>query len=188
MWGDTMNEEQQQTQFDKDQAELAQDNVAELDRMLDEAWESMKGELGHFNILKPSTWKFLYKAVMVVVETVENIGNKYGNFSGDKKKQLTVNYLNSKINLPLMGESLEAIIIGAFVDAFVWWLNKTFGHDWGRVFEMVGNLPDQVDSVNPGLAANGEAGMEVLNPESDQEVSNTDNGGLSDTSEETESS
>ena len=68
------------------------------------------------------------KNIPDVVAAVEKVGNDL-KLAGAQKRDLAVKILNKLIDIPLVPESVEAILIGFVVDAVVAAYNK-YGKDW----------------------------------------------------------
>jgi hypothetical protein len=66
------------------------------------------------------------------VEVVIEIEDKWTGESGSKKKELAVEFINDKVDVPYLPEWAEAKVIALLIDLIVYMLNRTLGKSWGK--------------------------------------------------------
>ena len=121
--------------LDKHFSDLNRQDIAAMETAFSDALIDIGDELRRFSFWKIGTWKWVFLALYHLVCVVEEIGGE-----GSLKRQLAIGYLNSRVNLPLLNESMESGLFGALVDSFVFFLNRKFGHNWLTVFQVASML------------------------------------------------
>ncbi len=70
------------------------------------------------------------KIIPGVIAEVELAAQKTQGMTSAEKKELAVTIINRLIDIPLIPESVEAMLLGYAIDAIVSALNKLVGKDW----------------------------------------------------------
>lgn len=70
------------------------------------------------------------KIIPGVIAEVELAAQKTQGMTSAEKKELAINIINRLIDIPLIPESVEAMLLGYAIDAIVAALNKLVGKDW----------------------------------------------------------
>lgn len=82
----------------------------------------------------PMSWIPLGKTVLRVVKGVENIckdrDNGFPDLPGDVKEDMAIQFINERINLPLLNENMEAELFRFLIRLIVLIINETIGKEW----------------------------------------------------------
>lgn len=80
--------------------------------------------------VKAKDYKEAFEIGSMVIKEVEAYSSKVSKLSGEEKRQLAIDVLNTLIDVPVLPEFIEAIAIGKLIDVIVSILNRIFGRQW----------------------------------------------------------
>jgi len=74
-------------------------------------------------------WKKYFDTFVSIVVEIEE---KWLGESGSKKKELAVEFINTKVDIPYLPEWAEEKVISLLIDLIVYMFNRTLGKHWGK--------------------------------------------------------